>query len=288
MHHAERKAFVLPCHYTLAQSWAALRKAWLAFKIANSKGDIQTMRDYARIIRKLQLQMGIRGIIFDDDIFDKEDERDLLLEISRLEMPWNKQQQIALDRGPDYEAFSNNMTSDKPIEDPRNEIFDSLSAKVEEHIINTNSCPAPPFTRVDVVERKTSTNSCPAPPVTRVDVVERKTSTNSCPGPLYYGEAGTEKHNQRVIKESIENNEFQYYVDSSDIEERYTDEDRLLDEDEAYPEIQFISQVPDYTIHKDKGCSYQPSEYKVPENEKDIKRKARSCRYNPKDTNQGD
>jgi hypothetical protein len=56
-------------------------------------------------------------------------------------------------------------------------------------------------------------------------------------------------------------------VDSSDIEERYTDEDRLLDEDEAYPEIQFISQVPDYTIHKDKGCSYQPSEYKVPENE---------------------
>ena len=76
MHHAERKAFVIPCSYTLAQSWAALRKAWLAFKIANSNGDIQTMRDYARIIRTLQLQMGIPGTIFDDDIFDEGDERD--------------------------------------------------------------------------------------------------------------------------------------------------------------------------------------------------------------------
>jgi hypothetical protein len=169
MHHAERKDFVLPCHYTLAQSWAALRKAWLAFKIANGNGDIQTMRDYARIIRTLQLQMGIRGTIFDDDIFDKEDERELLLEISRLEMPWKKQQQIALDRSPDYEAFSNNMTSDKPIQDPRNEIFDSLRAKFVKHMINTNSCPSP----------------------------------------VYYGGKGTEKHNPGVIKESIENNEFQ-------------------------------------------------------------------------------
>ncbi len=60
-------------------------------------------------------------------------------------------------------------------------------------------------------------------------------------------------------------------MDSSGIDERSTDEDRLLDEDEAYPEIQFISQVPDYTIHKDKGCSYQPSEYRVPENENEMK-----------------
>jgi len=79
-------------------------------------------------------------------------------------------------------------------------------------------------------------------------------------------------------------------VDSSGIDDHSTDEDRLLDEDEAFPEIQFISEVPDYTIHKDKGCSYQPSDDRVPENEneQDIKRKARSCRYSPKDTNQGD
>jgi hypothetical protein len=216
--------------------------------------------------------MAIPGTIFDDDIFDEEDERELFEEISRLEMPWKKQEQITLDRSPDYEAFRNNNTLDKPIQQPRSEIFGSLCAKI--------------------VERKTSTNSCPAPPDIRVDVVERKTSTNSCPAPVYYGEAGTEKHNQGVIKESIENNEFQYYVDSSGIDDHSTDEDRLLDEDEAFPEIQFISEVPDYTIHKDKGCSYQPSDYRVPENEneneKDIKRKARSCRYSPKDTNQGD
>jgi hypothetical protein len=40
-----------------------------------SYGDTQTMRDYARIIRTLQLQMDIPGTIFDDDIFDEEDER---------------------------------------------------------------------------------------------------------------------------------------------------------------------------------------------------------------------
>jgi hypothetical protein len=77
-------------------------------------------------------------------------------------------------------------------------------------------------------------------------------------------------------------------VDSSDIDDLSTEEDRLLEEAEGDPENQFISEVPDYTIHKDKGCSYQPSEYRVPENEKDIKRRTRACPYNPKDTNQGD
>ncbi len=254
MHHAERKAFVLPCRYTLAQSWAALRKAWLAFKIANAKGNIQAKRDYARIIRTLQTQMGIRGTIFEDNIFDEEDERDLLVEVSRLEMPWEKQGQIALDRGPDYEAFrNNNNTLDKPIQGPRNEIFVSHHAKV--------------------VEYKTSGNSCPVPPDTRPKVVEYKTSGNSCPVPVYYGKAGTQEHNEGVIKENIENDEFQYYVDTSDIDDQFTDEDRLLDKDDVYPENQFISQVLDYTIHKDKGCSYQSSDSRVSddENEKDIK-----------------
>ena len=59
MDHLERKSFKLPCGKSLAQSWGALRKAWLAFKIAKSNGDTQTMRDYARIIRTLQLQMAI-------------------------------------------------------------------------------------------------------------------------------------------------------------------------------------------------------------------------------------
>ena len=54
------------------------------------------------------------------------------MEVSRLEMPWEKQGQIALDRGPDYEAFRYNNTLDKPIQGPRNEIFVSHHAKVVE------------------------------------------------------------------------------------------------------------------------------------------------------------
>jgi hypothetical protein len=88
------------------------------------------MIDYARIIRTLQLQMAIPGTIFDDDIFDEEVERELFLELSRLEMSWKKHEQIALDRSPDYEAFRNNNTLDKPIQEPRSEIFASLCAKI--------------------------------------------------------------------------------------------------------------------------------------------------------------
>ena len=58
MHHTERKSFELPCKYTIAASWAALRKAWLGFKIANSNDDTQKKRHYSRIIRKLQLELG--------------------------------------------------------------------------------------------------------------------------------------------------------------------------------------------------------------------------------------
>jgi len=181
-------------------------------------------------------------------IFLMREMREIFVEISRSEMSWKKQQQIALDRSPDYEAFRNNITLDKPIQDPRNEIFASL--------------------RANVVEYKASTNSCPVPPDTRPKVVKHIINTNSCPSPVYYDGTGIEKHNHGVIKESIENNEVQYYVDSSDIEDQSTDEDHLLDEGEVYPEIQLISEVPDYTIHKDKGCSYQHSEYRVPENEK--------------------
>ena len=46
MGHLERKSFKLPCGKTLAQSWGALRKAWLAFKIAHSNYDYYKMRRY--------------------------------------------------------------------------------------------------------------------------------------------------------------------------------------------------------------------------------------------------
>ena len=68
MDHYERKSFVLPCGKTLAQSWAALRKAWLGFKIARSNGDTALMTYYASFIIKVQMEMGMQTTTFDSDI----------------------------------------------------------------------------------------------------------------------------------------------------------------------------------------------------------------------------
>jgi len=70
MNAAERKKFELPCGYTLEQSWAALRKSWLGFYIALSKGSSTTISKYASQIRKLQLEMGIELTIFEPGILD--------------------------------------------------------------------------------------------------------------------------------------------------------------------------------------------------------------------------
>ena len=66
----ERKDTILPCGYTIAQSWAALRKSWLGFNISHSNGDWSGMSKYAYQIRKLQLQMGIQLTHFDPAILD--------------------------------------------------------------------------------------------------------------------------------------------------------------------------------------------------------------------------
>ncbi len=71
MSHNERKTFVLRCGRTLGQSWGALNKAWLAFKIAHANNDLTQMKDYACIIRKLQLEMGVQVSKFDDGIIDE-------------------------------------------------------------------------------------------------------------------------------------------------------------------------------------------------------------------------
>jgi hypothetical protein len=66
----ERKDTILPCGYTIAQSWAALRKSWLGFNISHCNGDWSGMSKYAYQIRKLQLQMGIQLTDFDPAILD--------------------------------------------------------------------------------------------------------------------------------------------------------------------------------------------------------------------------
>jgi hypothetical protein len=45
--------------YTVGQSWAALKKAWRAYKIAKVQGDTPNMLKYAERIRTLQGQLGL-------------------------------------------------------------------------------------------------------------------------------------------------------------------------------------------------------------------------------------
>lgn len=45
--------------YTVGQSWAALKKAWRAYKIAKAQGDTTNMLKYAERIRKLQGELGL-------------------------------------------------------------------------------------------------------------------------------------------------------------------------------------------------------------------------------------
>jgi len=45
--------------YTVGQSWAGLKKAWRAYKIAKVQGDTPNMLKYAERIRKIQGELGL-------------------------------------------------------------------------------------------------------------------------------------------------------------------------------------------------------------------------------------
>ena len=68
MSHDERKNTMLPCGYTVAQSWAAVRKAWLGFIISRNNQNFDLMSKYASIIRKVQRQLGVQQTDFDFEI----------------------------------------------------------------------------------------------------------------------------------------------------------------------------------------------------------------------------
>ncbi len=50
--------------YSAGQSWAALKKAWRAYKIAKVQGDRANMLKYAERIRTLQGQLGLPRATF--------------------------------------------------------------------------------------------------------------------------------------------------------------------------------------------------------------------------------
>lgn len=130
MHHTERKSFELPCKYTIAASWAALRKAWLGFKIANSNDDTQKKRQYSRIIRKLQLEMGIGKTHFDLDILDDETIWQIEQEVKALEAPMRQE----------IDDDANGLTDDDSLRD-RDYDYDTLLTESMEKIKQNTSPP---------------------------------------------------------------------------------------------------------------------------------------------------
>ncbi len=122
MGHIERKSFKLPCGKTLAQSWGALRKAWLGFKIAHSNDDYFKMREYAHIIRKLQLQMGIQVTIFDESILNEQEDIDPVVQYLGSESECKQENQDYPENDPTSE-LDGDIIMHTPIPDPRHEIF---------------------------------------------------------------------------------------------------------------------------------------------------------------------
>jgi len=150
MNHIERKSFRLPCGRTLAESWAALRKAWLGFKIALSNGDRERMSYYASFIVKVQTEMGIEVTDFDTDIIDE----DSLLSITEscyYKKPVNEPGATVEEKVPDYdsmmdEARGRTDAEYNSVSTPRQNIFDN----------SKNSCMYQLPERPDVVTRESS------------------------------------------------------------------------------------------------------------------------------------
>jgi hypothetical protein len=52
------KSEMLPCGYTVTQTWIALCKSWNGFKLSKLEGEVEKMKQYAGQIRKLAKDLG--------------------------------------------------------------------------------------------------------------------------------------------------------------------------------------------------------------------------------------
>jgi hypothetical protein len=162
MSHSDRKRVMLPCGFTIAASWAALRKSWLGFNICLSKGDREGMKNYAFHVRKLQRQTGMGVTDFDSDILTAEEVDSIDQEYS-VGDDYQKPQEteVPVEREVDYDSLFDGtaaavepptMARDSP--HPRNEIFAQYLSRPEK------TCPQENRARIDkeVVNYK---GSCP-------------------------------------------------------------------------------------------------------------------------------
>ena len=78
------KLRVLDSFHTENQTWGALHKAWKGYTISKNKFELARMEHYARVIQKLQNELGLRVSSFPDlNIFPLEGEGQSQDDISR-------------------------------------------------------------------------------------------------------------------------------------------------------------------------------------------------------------
>ena len=125
-----KKIFRPPCGRTLAQSWSALRKSWLGFKIARSNGDAALMTHYASFINKVQMEMGIPTTVFDSNIIDELDFSEIIDRTCFNEKFVENENECTIEEvGPDYDSMMDDARSKMnhnavEMTPPRQNIFD--------------------------------------------------------------------------------------------------------------------------------------------------------------------
>jgi len=259
----DRKSAELPCGYTIAESWAALRKCWLAFYITKSQGDTTGITEYAKRIRKLQAEMGINPTNFDSNILDENTALliDQLYRKSPTQLNGNQdgEQPIIENEEIDYEqlmAAATTNSGNRP--SPRQDIFTTHLSR------RNNSCPSPGY--------QPHVNSCYIGPPKPVDQSQDHT---------------------KVIK-TIDTKQRRAPPTNQDNFAVSGPENTLAVPDPNRPPIEPIfrskfceyppAEGPPRQIRKAKSCRYEPPQNQMEpsEKEKDIKRKSKSCPYTSK------
>ncbi len=264
----ERKNFRLPCGWTVAESWAALRKCWLAFDITKSQEDRQGMTEYAYRIRRIQAELNIPPTTFDSDILDENtvNRIDFLYRKSppTSDEAVNKDEDSAAESGDmDYAQImrgSDNSMETMPI--PRQEIFSRKE----------KSCPSPVYqpnvlVYVQVTDFENSCYVGPPKPARKSKIQAKKIKT------IYKKQCQVPPTNQDNFAASGPENTLAVPNPNRPPIEPILQRKSCLYQPPEDP--------PPHTIHKDKSCpsDLQVNQMQRNEKERADQRKGKSCRY---------
>jgi hypothetical protein len=313
----DRKKVVLPCGRTIAESWGALRKCWLAFCITKSQGDRNGMVEYARRIRKIQGEMGIKPTDFDPDILDENTAMRIDMLYRGPSAPLNEEakngeQWRSESKDLDYEEImTGSITDTRNVSAPREEIFTSYESRRDK------SCPSPADRPRAKLEKKATnySDTCYFGPLKPADASRAQVARHN----IYYDaqcHAGPAKLDQDTFAASDPEESPNYAIHEGKscdypptkvpIYPIYYDKSCPSDTDNfAAPDPQDNFAAPDpqesliYPIYENKSCGYPPTKVPIypiyydkscpsdhPEDqvqnskkEKDTQRRSKSCPY---------